>query len=185
MTGDALASKVRRREEMLEEYDKQIERLRADIELTTRTAAAEKSKAIAAEAENRALREQVEAARREAKEAAEEAERARIAARAKKEAQAKPAMIAMSVPAEERSMSDDKALLAWVETVPFFQANARNDSMRRYICNSLKCVTYQPAEPIVSQGETGDAFYVILSGTVEILVSAWNLAHHVAVRVPR
>ena len=171
MTAEALASKLRRREEMLEEYDKQIERLRAEIELTTRSAAAERSKAIAAEAENRSLREQLEAAQREAKEAAEEAERARLAARAKKEADAKPALLAMSVPVEERSMNEDKALLAWVETVSFFKANARNDRMRRHICNSLECVVYQPTEPIVTQGETGDAFYVILSGTVQILVS--------------
>lgn len=172
MTGEALVSKVRRREEMLDEYDRQIERLRADIDRTTRNAEAEKSKAIAAEAANRSLREEVEAARQEAKEAAEEAERARIAARARKEAEAKPALVAMSVPVDERSMNDDKALLAWVETVPFFQANARNDRMRRHICNSLECVTYQPLEPIVTQGEIGDAFYVILSGTVQVLVSA-------------
>ena len=172
LTGDALVSKVRRREEMLEEYAKQIERLRADIELTTRKAEAEKSRAISAEADNRSLREEVEAARRDAKQAAEEVERARIEARAKKEALAKPALVAMNVPVEERSMNDDKALLAWVETVAFFQANARNDRMRRHICNSLECVTYQPTEPIVTQGETGDAFYVVLSGTVQILVSA-------------
>ena len=85
---------------------------------------------------------------------------------------AKPALDALGVPVEERSMNDDKALLAWVETVAFFQSNARNDRMRRHICNSLECVTYQPAEPIVTQGEIGDAFYVVLSGTVQILVSA-------------
>lgn len=176
MVGNALASKVRRREEMLEEYDKQIERLRAELDLTTRTAAAERSEAIAAQAHNRSLSEEVEAARREAKEAAEEVERVRLAARTKKEAEAKPAMVAMAVPVDERSMNDDKALLAWVETVAFFQANARNDRMRRHICNTLECVTYQPAEPIITQGETGDAFYVILSGTVQILVSvlAWS-----------
>jgi hypothetical protein len=170
MTGDALASKVRRRQEMLEEYERQIERMRAEIETSTRAAETEKSRAIAAQAENRGLREQVEAAQREAKEAAEAAERARLAARAAKEAQAAPALAAMSVPPDDRSMNEDKALLAWVETVAFFTANARNDRMRRHICNSLECVTYEPEEPIVTQGETGDAFYVILSGTVQILV---------------
>ena len=171
VTGDALASKVRRREEMLEEYARQIERLRAEIQSTKQDEQSEKQRAINTQAENRNLQSQVDQARKEAAEAEEAKERVRLEARRKKEADAGVAMAAMQVPPDERSMKDDKALLEWVGTVTFFQEHARNDRMRRHICSSLEVVAYEPEEAVITQGETGDAFYVILAGEVKILVN--------------
>jgi len=172
LTGEALAAKVRRREEMLEEYARQMERLQNEIAAAQRSVEEQKSAAEAVGKQNEALREEVAGAKRAVEAARKAEEERRLAARRAKEAAAADATAAMEFDADDRSINDERALLAWVETVPFFQENARSDALRAEICKSLSAVTFEPGATIMKQGDVGDAFYVILRGTVKILVNA-------------
>jgi|EP01046_Picozoa_sp_COSAG06_P000008 CRP-like cAMP-binding protein len=40
--------------------------------------------------------------------------------------------------------------------------------MRGEICKALKLARYKPGQAICTQGEPGDAFYVMLSGSITI-----------------
>ena len=40
--------------------------------------------------------------------------------------------------------------------------------MRGEICKALKLARYKPVQAICTQGEPGDAFYVMLSGSITI-----------------
>ena len=80
------------------------------------------------------------------------------------------AMGAMRVPEGERTEEQNQALLDWVGSVPFFKGKQFSEAAQIEICKDLEAVSYVNYEGVCVQGETGDAFFAILSGEVDVIV---------------
>jgi CRP-like cAMP-binding protein len=74
-----------------------------------------------------------------------------------------------------RTEAQAKLVLDWVGSVPFFQKNAPNEDAMGEISKEVVATTYKEGEDIVVEGETGDAFYAILSGDVDVIVNGKNV----------
>jgi CRP-like cAMP-binding protein len=87
------------------------------------------------------------------------------------------AMQAMQIEGTLRTEAQAKLLLDWVGCVPFFRDNAPSEDAMSAISQEVTAHTYYEGDNIITQGEVGDAFYVILSGEVDVLVDGINVGH--------
>lgn len=81
---------------------------------------------------------------------------------------------AASAPAEKTSSADGESALGSeaqsLQDLPLF-ANV-DPSRLKFLAFTAERVTYMPGEDIMTQGQDGDAAYVIMDGTAEILVAS-------------
>ena len=70
----------------------------------------------------------------------------------------------------QRTGADLDQLLEWVLSVRFFRDNARSSFMRREICRCLRLQRAAAGAVICNQGDPGDAFFVIITGSIKITV---------------
>jgi CRP-like cAMP-binding protein len=87
------------------------------------------------------------------------------------------AMQAMQIEVTLRTEAQAKLLLDWAGSVPFFRDNAPSEDAMSEISKEVTAQTYIEGDNIITQGEVGDAFYVILSGEVDVLVDGANVGH--------
>ena len=71
----------------------------------------------------------------------------------------------------QRTGADLDELLEWVLSVRFFRDNARSSFMRREICRCLRLQRVAAGAVICNQGDPGDAFFVIITGSIKITVN--------------
>lgn len=76
----------------------------------------------------------------------------------------------LRIPAFRRSAAQHASLLGWVQSVQFFNDNATSDFHAKEIAKKLEVEDFGAEEAIMRQGDVGDAFYVILSGSVKVVV---------------
>lgn len=69
-----------------------------------------------------------------------------------------------------RSAKNAAALADWVQSVQFFRDNARSSFMRQEIAKKLTVEEFEAGEVVITQGEDGDAFYILLTGSILVNV---------------
>lgn len=81
------------------------------------------------------------------------------------------ALVAMRVPEEQRTEQHTQELLRWVNSIRFFRDSTTGNAMRKRIGSHAEAMEVPKGHVICRQGDPGDAFYVVLTGQVEVVVN--------------
>ena len=72
----------------------------------------------------------------------------------------------------ERTDAQTEELMRWINSIAFFQKSTPNAERRRRLCSIFELKEYGRGELIITQGDLGNTFYVILEGHLEFIINS-------------